>query len=115
MLTWQEHHKSKMIPLPPFPFIGAEKIEGGWLRGFVEAIVSEGGEVKAASSVKETAAAITTYMLIPQAADGVTPSLKNFLLSITAAGLVLAAIVGALIGVSNFDPVKQTSTISLKY
>ncbi|KAE8682586.1 Myosin-17 [Hibiscus syriacus] len=89
--------------------------QGGWLRGFVEAIVSEGGEVKAASSVKETAAAITTYMLIPQAADGVTPSLKNFLLSITAAGLVLAAIVGALIGVSNFDPVKQTSTISLKY
>ncbi|TYI79655.1 hypothetical protein E1A91_D05G035800v1 [Gossypium mustelinum] len=71
----------------------------------------------AASSLKDkaitglTAAAITTSMVIPevaQAADGVSPSLKNFLLSIVAGGVVLVAIVGAVIGVSNFDPVKRT-------
>ncbi|MBA0844245.1 hypothetical protein Goarm_001355 [Gossypium armourianum] len=32
----------------------------------------------------------------------------NFLLSIAAGGVVLVAIVGAVIGVSNFDPVKRT-------
>ncbi|XP_021277670.1 uncharacterized protein LOC110411714 [Herrania umbratica] len=73
-------------------------------------------EVKA-SSLKEkavaglTAAALTTSMVIPevaQAADGITPSLKNFLLSIVAGGVVLAAIVGAVIGVANFDPVKRS-------
>ncbi|OMO91741.1 Photosystem II PsbX [Corchorus olitorius] len=70
-----------------------------------------------ASSLKEkavaglTAAAVTTTMVIPdvaQAADGVTPSLKNFLLSIVAGGVVLVAIVGAVIGVANFDPVKRS-------
>ncbi|KAF3673288.1 hypothetical protein CQW23_12502 [Capsicum baccatum] len=58
-----------------------------------------------------TAAALTASMVIPdvaEAADGVSPSLKNFLLSISAGGVVLAAIVGAVIGVSNFDPVKRT-------
>ncbi|GMI92675.1 photosystem II subunit X [Hibiscus trionum] len=74
-------------------------------------------KVKAAASLKEkavtglTAAAITASMVIPevaQAADGVTPSLKNFLLSITAGGVVVVAIIGVVIGVSNFDPVKRT-------
>ncbi|MCD9646098.1 hypothetical protein HAX54_035625 [Datura stramonium] len=58
-----------------------------------------------------TAAALTASMVIPnvaEAADGVSPSLRNFLLSISAGGVVLAAIVGAVIGVSNFDPVKRT-------
>ena len=72
-------------------------------------------EVKA--SLKEkvvtglTAAALTASMVIPdiaEAADGVSPSLKNFLLSIVSGGVVLTAIVGAVIGVSNFDPVKRT-------
>ncbi|RQW14432.1 Photosystem II reaction center X protein [Rhodobacteraceae bacterium CH30] len=36
-----------------------------------------------------------------------TPSLNNFLLSIGAGGVVLAGILGAIIGVSNFDPVKR--------
>ncbi|KAE8714092.1 Photosystem II reaction center X protein [Hibiscus syriacus] len=74
-------------------------------------------QVKVAASLKEkavsglTAAAITTSMVIPevaQAAEGVTPSLKNFLLSIAAGGVVLVAIIGAVVGVSNFDPVKRT-------
>ncbi|NBH29358.1 Photosystem II reaction center X protein [Clostridiaceae bacterium] len=50
-------------------------------------------------------------MIVPdvaEAASGVSPSLKNFLLSIVAGGVVLTAIVGAVIGVSNFDPVKRS-------
>lgn len=59
-----------------------------------------------------TAAALTASMVIPEVAEaagaGVTPSLNNFLLSIAAGGVVLVAILGAVIGVSNFDPVKRT-------
>ncbi|KAI3724792.1 hypothetical protein L1987_64559 [Smallanthus sonchifolius] len=68
------------------------------------------------SSMKEnavtalTAAVLTASMVVPevaQAASGVTPSLNNFLLSIGAGGIVLGGILGAIIGVSNFDPVKR--------
>ncbi|KAI4377052.1 hypothetical protein MLD38_014743 [Melastoma candidum] len=58
-----------------------------------------------------TAAALTTSIVVPDvamAASDLSPSLKNFLLSIAAGGVVLAAIIGAIIGVSNFDPVKRT-------
>ncbi|XP_021901993.1 uncharacterized protein LOC110817669 [Carica papaya] len=59
-----------------------------------------------------TAAALTASMVIPEVAEaagpGVSPSLKNFLLSIVAGGVVLGAIVGAVIGVANFDPVKRS-------
>ncbi|XP_057967101.1 uncharacterized protein LOC131157167 [Malania oleifera] len=59
-----------------------------------------------------TAAALTASMVVPEVAEaaesGITPSLKNFLLSIVAGGVVLAAIVGAVIGVANFDPVKRS-------
>ncbi|XWS17599.1 hypothetical protein CRYUN_Cryun33cG0080800 [Craigia yunnanensis] len=59
-----------------------------------------------------TAAALTASMILPAVAEaaesGVSPSLNNFLLSIVAGGLVLFAIVGAVIGVANFDPVKRT-------
>ncbi|XP_059276675.1 uncharacterized protein LOC132030900 [Lycium ferocissimum] len=57
-----------------------------------------------------SAGVLTASMVVPdvaQAADGVSPSLKNFLLSIVSGGVVLAAIIGAIIGVSNFDPVKR--------
>lgn len=72
-------------------------------------------EVKASLKEKAitglTAAALTASMVIPEtaeAASGLSPSLKNFLLSIVAGGVVLGAIVGAVIGVANFDPVKRT-------
>ncbi|XXG81710.1 hypothetical protein AAC387_Pa09g2283 [Persea americana] len=71
-----------------------------------------------ASSMKEkaiaglTAVALTAAMVIPEAAEaaqpGFSPSLKNFLLSIVSGGVVLGALVGAVIGVSNFDPVKRS-------
>lgn len=68
-----------------------------------------------ASSLKEkgvtglTAAALTASMMIPEVAEAaVSPSLKNFLLSIFAGGGVLVLILGAVIAVSNFDPVKRS-------
>jgi hypothetical protein len=59
-----------------------------------------------------TAGALTVSMVIPEVAEaagpGVSPSLNNFLLSIVAGGVVLAAIAGAVVGVSNFDPVRRS-------
>ncbi|KAK2645260.1 hypothetical protein Ddye_020455 [Dipteronia dyeriana] len=59
-----------------------------------------------------TAAALTASLVIPEVAEaadsGVSPSLKNFLLSIAAGGVVLTALVGAVLGVANFDPVKRS-------
>nr|ACU19313.1 unknown [Glycine max] len=59
-----------------------------------------------------TAASVTASMVVPEVAHAAgyefSPSLKNFLLSIFAGGFVLVAIFGAVIGVSNFDPVKRT-------
>ncbi|CAN1331665.1 Photosystem II reaction center X protein [Linum perenne] len=50
-------------------------------------------------------------MVVPDVAEAaeyaLTPSLKNFLLNIVAGTFVLSAIAGAIIGVSNFDPVKR--------
>lgn len=94
----------KPLPLKPSKAIGASKS-------------SSRLQVKA-SSLKEkavtglTAAALSASMVIPDVAEaagsGFSPSLKNFLLSIVAGGVVLAVIVGAVIGVSNFDPVKRS-------
>ncbi|XP_015694764.2 uncharacterized protein LOC102705932 [Oryza brachyantha] len=71
-----------------------------------------------ASSMRErataglTAAAMAAVMVLPDVAEAaqgaLTPSLKNFLLSIVSGGVVLVAIVGAVVAVSNFDPVKRT-------
>ena len=60
-----------------------------------------------------TAVALTASMVIPDVAEaagssGLSPSLKNFLLSIVAGGVVLVVIVGAVVGVANFDPVKRS-------
>jgi len=70
-----------------------------------------------AASMKEkaaaglTAAAVAAALVLPDVAEaaqsGLTPSLKNFLLSIVSGGVVLVAIVGAVVAVSNFDPVKR--------
>ena len=72
------------------------------------------GRFQVRASMKEkvvtglTAAAMTASMMVPDVAEAaVSPSLKNFLLSIAAGGVVLAVIVGAVVGVSNFDPVKR--------
>ncbi|XP_073315817.1 uncharacterized protein [Primulina huaijiensis] len=66
--------------------------------------------LKEKSVAAVTSAALMAAMMVPEvasAADSFSPSLKNFLLSIGAGGFVLFAIIGAVIGVSNFDPVKR--------
>ncbi|XP_058086470.1 uncharacterized protein LOC131233699 [Magnolia sinica] len=59
-----------------------------------------------------TALALTAAMVVPDIAEaaqpGISPSLKNYLLSIVAGGVVLAVLVGAVIAVANFDPVKRS-------
>jgi len=79
------------------------------------AVSKPNGRFEVRASLKEkvvtglTAAALTASMVVPDVAEAaVTPSLKNFLLSIAAGGVVAVAIVGAVIGVSNFDPVKRS-------
>jgi hypothetical protein len=58
------------------------------------------------------AAAVAAALVLPEVAEaaqpGISPSLKNFLLSILSGGVVLVAIVGAVVAVSNFDPVRRT-------
>ncbi|XP_020238875.1 uncharacterized protein LOC109817934 [Cajanus cajan] len=86
-------------------------------------VKSSSSEAKAPNSIEAlslkekavkglTAAALTSYVVMPEVAHAAgndfSPSLKNFLLSIAAGGVVLVAILGAVIGVSNFDPVKRT-------
>ncbi|XP_074562172.1 uncharacterized protein LOC141818611 [Curcuma longa] len=58
------------------------------------------------------AAAMVAALVIPDVAEaaqpGISPSLKNFLLSIVAGGVVISVIGGAVVAVSNFDPVKRS-------
>ncbi|KAL9242478.1 hypothetical protein vseg_016471 [Gypsophila vaccaria] len=78
---------------------------------------SKGVGFKVEASLKEktqavsglTAAGVTAAMMVPQVAEAaeLVPSLNNFLFSILAGGAVLTAIFGAVIAVSNFDPVKR--------
>ncbi|KAM7274548.1 hypothetical protein ACFE04_016414 [Oxalis oulophora] len=73
-------------------------------------------EVKASMKEKVvtglTAGVLTASMMIPDVAEAaqtssLSPTLQNFLFSIAAGGVVLTAIIGAVVGVSNFDPVKR--------
>ncbi|XP_042442288.1 uncharacterized protein LOC122027405 [Zingiber officinale] len=58
------------------------------------------------------AAAMVAALVIPEVAEaaqpGISPSLKNFLLSIVSGGVVVGVIAGAVVAVSNFDPVKRS-------
>jgi hypothetical protein len=53
------------------------------------------------------AAALVLPEVAEAAGPGLSPSLKNFLLSIGSGGIVLLGIIGAVVAVSNFDPVKR--------
>ncbi|XP_021642440.2 uncharacterized protein LOC110636880 [Hevea brasiliensis] len=93
----------KPLPVRPSKAMMASKSNGSFQ---VKASLKE----KAVTGL--TAAALTASMVIPEVAEaagpGVSPSLKNFLLSIVAGGVVLGVLVGAVIGVANFDPVKRS-------
>ncbi|OIW04009.1 hypothetical protein TanjilG_30285 [Lupinus angustifolius] len=83
-----------------------------YFRPLPKKTVVKKSELKEKSVAGLTAAALTASLVIPEmahaAGNDFSPSLKNFLLSIAAGGIVLTAIFGAVIGVSNFDPVKRT-------
>ncbi|CAL5206224.1 unnamed protein product [Lathyrus oleraceus] len=109
----QATHKSLTTPfLKPLPFPQAKKTL------LVNNSTSKANLVGVQASLKDqtvkglTAFALTASMVLPDVAHAAgndfSPSLKNFLLSIAAGGVVLTAILVAVIGVSNFDPVKRT-------
>ncbi|OAY26909.1 uncharacterized protein LOC110603651 [Manihot esculenta] len=77
------------------------------------------GRLQVHASLKEKAAAglaaavLTASVMTPEVAEAaggsdISPSLKNFLLSIVAGGVVIGILFGAVIAVANFDPVKRT-------
>ncbi|XP_010261944.1 PREDICTED: uncharacterized protein LOC104600599 [Nelumbo nucifera] len=94
----------------PLPLRSSKAIEATSSRANAKLQVRSSLKEKAVTGL--TAAALTASMVIPEVAEaagpGISPSLKNFLLSIVAGGVVLGVIVGAVIGVANFDPVKRS-------
>ncbi len=58
-----------------------------------------------------TGLALLAAAVVPELAEaaqpGISPSLKNLLLSVVAGGVVLAVLTIAVAGVSTFDPVKR--------
>ncbi|KAL1834526.1 hypothetical protein DCAR_0104732 [Daucus carota subsp. sativus] len=104
-------HKTLQAPASG-PFLNPLKLS----KKTVSVTSNSKAKLQVQASLKEqaitglTAAALTASMVMPEAASAastLTPSLNNFLLSIGAGGVVLLAILGAIIGVSNFDPVKR--------
>uniref|UniRef100_A0A0E0D0B4 Photosystem II reaction center X protein n=1 Tax=Oryza meridionalis TaxID=40149 RepID=A0A0E0D0B4_9ORYZ len=76
-----------------------------------EPVMREKASAAAAAAGIAAVAAVAAALAVPEvaeAAPALSPSLKNFLLSIASGGVVLVAIVGAVVAVSNFDPVKRT-------
>ncbi|KAI5003739.1 hypothetical protein ZWY2020_030899 [Hordeum vulgare] len=77
-----------------------------------------GGRPVSSASVQEkltaglTAAAVAVALVLLEVAEaaspGLSPLLKNFLLSIVSDGVVFAGIAGSVIAVYNVDPVKRT-------
>lgn len=96
----------KPLPLKPSKFSSSSAIPSRRFHVKASKLKIE----KAVSGL--AAAALTVSMAIPEVAEaagsGISPSLKNFLLSIAAGGVVLTVIIGVVVGVSNFDPVKRS-------
>lgn len=74
-------------------------------------VVMSAAPQKEANMAGLTALALVAATVVPEiaeaAAPGVSPSLKNLLLSVVAGGVVLSVIGIAIAGVSTFDPVKR--------
>ncbi|KAL8456606.1 hypothetical protein ACS0TY_033900 [Phlomoides rotata] len=108
---------SMALPLPSATHKKQQSTAGTFFRPLPSkaAAAKPIGKFQVRASIKDkvvtglTAAALTASIIVPDAAEAaVSPSLKNFLLSIGAGGVVLVAIIGAVVGVSNFDPVKRS-------
>lgn len=74
-------------------------------------VVMSAAPQKEANMAGLTAAALVAAAVIPEIAEavtpGVSPSLKNLLLSVVAGGVVLVVLGVVVAGVSTFDPVKR--------
>jgi hypothetical protein len=90
--------------------------DGVWLKRTYRLACGNVSICSAAPQKEIDMAGLTTIGLIAAAivpeiaeaaAPGVSPSLKNLLLSVAAGGVVAAAIGIAVAGVSTFDPVKR--------
>ncbi|KAJ1696752.1 hypothetical protein LUZ63_005264 [Rhynchospora breviuscula] len=112
---------SAFTPTLAAPTVAQRRVTTGAfapLVGPVRPVKARAARVMVKASLKEkaltgaTAAALTAAMMVPEIAEaadsGLSPSLKNFLLSIVSGGVVLGVLLGAVIAVANFDPVKRT-------
>lgn len=74
-------------------------------------IVCSAAPQKEVNMAALTSVALLAAAVIPEIAEaatpGVSPSLKNLLLSVAAGGVVAAALASAVAGVATFDPVKR--------
>lgn len=87
--------------------LGARK-SGVVARPAVRMVVKASAQKQQAAVSAAVVSAVATAMASPLAAEAaVTPSLRNFLYSLVAGGVVLAGIAVAVTAVSNFDPVKR--------
>ncbi|GJN31438.1 hypothetical protein PR202_gb19838 [Eleusine coracana subsp. coracana] len=97
----------------PLAAVGASSLRASPRKAAAIAVRASAQKQQQQQPVKEwaAAAAVAAALVIPEVAEaaqpGLSPSLKNFLLSILSGGVVLVAIVGAVVAVSNFDPVKR--------
>ncbi|KAL8464152.1 hypothetical protein ACS0TY_033899 [Phlomoides rotata] len=111
---------SMALPLPSATHKKQQSTAGAFFRPLPSKAAAKAakpiGKFQVRASIKDkvvtglTAAALTASIIVPDAAEAaaLSPSLNNFLLSIGAGGVVLVAIIGAVVGVSNFDPVKRS-------
>ncbi|CAM6043629.1 unnamed protein product [Sphagnum compactum] len=86
-------------------------------KSFSSMVVANKSRVTMSATQKEhdftglTGLALLAAAVVPEIAEaaqpGISPSLKNLLLSVVAGGVVLAVITVAVAGVSTFDPVKR--------
>ncbi|CAM8941972.1 unnamed protein product [Rhodiola kirilowii] len=98
--------KEALFKALPLKLSKAGGVAGAKLRSG-RVVVRASMKEKLAAGVTAGLIAASTVIPVAEAASGVSPSLKNFLLSIAAGSTVLLGIIGAVIGVSNFDPVKR--------
>ncbi|KAK3041735.1 hypothetical protein RJ639_000659 [Escallonia herrerae] len=86
------------------------KIKAGELIDYLGSFPAQLASLKEKAVPGLTAAGLTASTVLPELAEALAPaffpSLNSFLLSIAGASIVLGTIVGALIGVSNFNPVE---------
>ncbi|KAJ7548340.1 hypothetical protein O6H91_07G007700 [Diphasiastrum complanatum] len=98
-------------PQLPLPGLVAVKRNSSVCRSGVNRVVVSASHKKELDVTGPTTMALMAALVIPEIAEaaqpGISPSLKNLLLSVVAGGVVALVIGVAVAGVSVFDPVKR--------